>query len=311
MKVRSRKIKKNVRRLSTALVGVWIVLFGYATKSFIDIDTIELFFAITTGILIYLIPISIRKFVYWITERIIKIDPGTHDDLCETVKKPVKTNTKEVEVPLELARPRSKMVLGIVAAQIVIIILAPVALRDTSKVSLHQAKEAPSARKQFSQKTSPASPQTKKDNIIEAYVSPEQKTSLSTPQESKPQTLVHPNPEAEIRQLLSDWKTAWQMSAGLEGDIEKYLSFYSENFITGIFDKNSWRENKTIRNQNKAWIEIGISDITVDLSNDGNSAEVRFSQQYNSPNYSDISKKILVSVKEDSSWRIVSEKSDK
>ncbi len=99
------------------------------------------------------------------------------------------------------------------------------------------------------------------------------------------------------------------MSAGLEGDIEKYLSFYSENFITGIFNKNGWRENKTIRNQNKAWIEIVISDITVDLAKDGNSAEVRFSQQYNSPNYSDISQKILIWVKEDSSWRIVSEKS--
>jgi len=149
------------------------------------------------------------------------------------------------------------------------------------------------------------------DERVEVSASSEQKTSLATPQESKPQTLIHLNPEAEIRQLLSDWKTAWQLSAGLKGDIKKYLSFYSENFITGIFDKNSWGEKKTIRNQKTAWIEIDISDITVDIANDGNSAEVRFSQQYNSPNYSDISQKILFWVKEDSSWRIVSEKSDK
>ena len=310
MKVRSRKIQKNVQRLSTALVGIWIVLFGYASKGFRDIEYIELLIAITTGIIIYLIPISIRKFAYWITERIIKIDLGTHDDLCEPVKKPAKTNTKEVGVPLEQARPRSKKVLGIVAALIVIIILALVALRDTSKDSLQVTKKVPSVKKQFSQKTSLSSFQTKKDDILEVSASPEQKTSLATPQESKPQTLVHPNPKAEIRQLLIDWKTAWHLSAGLKGDIEKYLSFYSENFIVGKFDKNSWRENKTIRNQNKAWIEIIISDIAVDVSNDGNSAEVRFNQQYNSSNYSDISQKTLILVKEDSSWRITAEKGD-
>ena len=258
MKVRSRKIKKNVQMLSTALVGIWIVFVGYATYNFSSIDYSELLIVISIGIIIYLIPILIKNFAYWIKEIIVKIDLETHDDLCEHVKKPAKTNTKEVGVPLEQARSRNKKVLGIVAAIIVLIILAAVALRDTSKDSLLHTKKVPSARKQLSQKTSLSSFQTKKDDILEVSASPEQKMALATPQESKPQTLVHPNPEAVIRQLLSNWKTAWQMSAGLEGDIEKYLSFYSENFITGIFNKNGWRENKTILQLESSFTQISI-----------------------------------------------------
>ncbi|HDZ13427.1 MAG TPA: hypothetical protein ENH60_00835 [Pricia sp.] len=74
MKGRSRKIKKSVQRLSTALVSVWIVLVGYATKSFSQIDPIELLIAITIGIIIYLISISTRKFAYLIKEIIIKLE---------------------------------------------------------------------------------------------------------------------------------------------------------------------------------------------------------------------------------------------
>ncbi len=190
MKVRSRKIKKNVQMLSTALVGIWIVFVGYATYNFSSIDYSELLIVISIGIIIYLIPILIKNFAYWIKEIIVKIDLGTHDDLCEHVKKPAKTNTKEVGVPLEQARSRNKKVLGIVAAIIVLIILAAVALRDTSKDSLLHTKKVPSARKQLSQKTSLSSFQTKKDDILEVSVSPEQKMALATPQESKPQTLV-------------------------------------------------------------------------------------------------------------------------
>lgn len=214
------------------------------------------------------------------------------------------------EVPLYLAGLRSRKVLGIIAALILIIILVIVALRDTSQDSHVQAKKAPSTLKQLSQKTSVAGPQGKKDATREGPISSAQKTSLSTSQESKPRTSVPPDPEAKIRQLLNDWKTAWQMSARLKGGFEKYLSFYSENFHADIVDKKGWGEKKTIHNQNREWIEIVISNITVDLSNEGNRAEVRFSQRYNSPKYSDISQKMLIWVKEKSGWRIVSERSE-
>ncbi len=94
MKVRSRKIKKNVQMLSTALVGVWIVFVGYATYNFSSIDYSVLLIVISIGIIIYLITILIKNFAYWIKEIIVKIDLGSHDDLYEPVKKPANTNTE-------------------------------------------------------------------------------------------------------------------------------------------------------------------------------------------------------------------------
>ena len=45
----------------------------------------------------------------------------------------------------------------------------------------------------------------------------------------------------EIKDFLRKWKTALQNTAGKEGDIETYMSFYSDDFISKGLDKNGWR----------------------------------------------------------------------
>lgn len=112
----------------------------------------------------------------------------------------------------------------------------------------------------------------------------------------------------EIRAFVDRWKDAWEDSAGPKGDMDGYLSFYSEDFRSQGLDKRGWRKEKSERNRKKQWITIELKDIAIrELSQDG-LVEVRFLQDYRSSNYSLKSGKNLLLRREGPGWKILSEK---
>ncbi len=114
----------------------------------------------------------------------------------------------------------------------------------------------------------------------------------------------------EIQVFLEDWKNAWDASAGKDGDMDSYISFYSDEFRSGKLDKKGWATDKIKRNKEKKWIRIGISDISVSEPDADNRVKVRFRQDYGSSNYSVKSGKTMLLKKMEERWEIVSEESN-
>jgi len=112
-----------------------------------------------------------------------------------------------------------------------------------------------------------------------------------------------------IYAFLIEWKTSWEKTAGKNGDLEKYISFYSGDFLVNRLDREKWKQDKFQKGRKKDWIEVEISDIKISGPSDDNKVEVRFDQDYRSSNYSVKSKKMLLLKKETTGWKIVNERS--
>lgn len=110
----------------------------------------------------------------------------------------------------------------------------------------------------------------------------------------------------EIRQFLEEWKTAWQKSAGTNGNSANYFAFYADEFTSGSLNKTQWQKSKKIRNQGKNWIEVWMNDLRISAKADGTYV-VTFRQEYSSSNYSDKGIKELIVKKGDSGWKIITE----
>ena len=78
------------------------------------------------------------------------------------------------------------------------------------------------------------------------------------------------------------WKTAWENSAGTNGDIETYMSFFSDDFSAGGLDKNGLKKDKREKNIRKDWIQIGLNNINISGPLEDNRFEVSFIQDYQS-----------------------------
>lgn len=111
-----------------------------------------------------------------------------------------------------------------------------------------------------------------------------------------------------IFSFVGEWKKAWEMSAGINGDMNRFLSYYSDRFKADGFDKEAWRRDKTSKNRKKKWIRIEISDIRISGSNDKKQMEVRFFQDYRSSNYSSKGEKLIVLSEEMDGWKILFER---
>lgn len=109
----------------------------------------------------------------------------------------------------------------------------------------------------------------------------------------------------EINNFVMKWKTAWENSAGTNGDIETYMSFFSDDFSAGGLDKNGWKKDKRAKNTRKDWIRVGVKNINISGPLKDNRFEVSIIQDYQSSNYSGISKKNIVLKREESGWKII------
>lgn len=108
--------------------------------------------------------------------------------------------------------------------------------------------------------------------------------------------------------FIMEWKDAWESSAGRTGDMDRYMSFYSDKFESEEFNKKTWRIDKETKNRRKAWINITISNLDISGPTSNDRIEVRFNMRYKSSNFSGYSKKVLYLVKEGGFLRIVEER---
>lgn len=110
---------------------------------------------------------------------------------------------------------------------------------------------------------------------------------------------------SEITEWILEWAAAWEKCAGKKGDMTAFMSFYSDDFSSNGFDKNQWQKDKLEKNRRKAWIRIKLDNVNIVGPLGNGRYEARFTQVYQSSNYADTSKQILILKNETSGWKIV------
>ena len=108
----------------------------------------------------------------------------------------------------------------------------------------------------------------------------------------------------EIKTFLLKWKTAWEHAAGKQGDMETFMSFYSDSFTSTGMNKREWENDKILKNRLKEWIRLELNNIRISEIVADDRAEVSFSLTYNSSNYSDETNQTLILKREASAWKI-------
>jgi len=117
-----------------------------------------------------------------------------------------------------------------------------------------------------------------------------------------------PDSHDQLFEFLNNWKTAWQNTAGKQGDIETYMSFYSDNFLSKGLDKNGWKKDKKIKNSRRPWIRGKLMDIRISDPTEDNRIQVDFQLEYKSSNYSEVLHKTFILDKEKAGWKIIKER---
>jgi len=110
--------------------------------------------------------------------------------------------------------------------------------------------------------------------------------------------------------FVYEWKKAWENSPQ---DIERYLSFYSKDFISRFENLEAFKEYKRRVTKNKEWIKIDLDDLFIlkdgRVLDFGNIYVARFNMDYRSNNYNWSGVKLLYIIKDDSGWKILAEES--
>jgi sugar lactone lactonase YvrE len=107
---------------------------------------------------------------------------------------------------------------------------------------------------------------------------------------------------AEVEQTVRAWAAAW---AGKR--IEEYLGFYSDDFDTGReLTRSEWEELRRLRLDRPRSIEVSLAQIEPQVTEDR--AQAAFVQTYRSDLFADKVDKILVLVREETGWKILSER---
>ncbi len=104
----------------------------------------------------------------------------------------------------------------------------------------------------------------------------------------------------QINKNLSSWIKAWENK-----DINTYLSFYSENFNPAAYSHLEWLDSRHQALKTKKNLSINIKNLKITENNE--TVETNFIQEFNSDKYSDIGIKELVWIKAGSTWKILKE----
>ncbi len=115
----------------------------------------------------------------------------------------------------------------------------------------------------------------------------------------------------EIHAFVTQWKAAWEKTAGKNGDMNSYIYFYSKDFKSSVLSRDGWKRDKERKGRKKDWVRLEISDIKIFEPKEDNLVEIRFSQRYSSSNFSERSIKRLTLRKEGAVWKILSERNVK
>lgn len=108
---------------------------------------------------------------------------------------------------------------------------------------------------------------------------------------------------ASLAQALEQWRLDWESR-----DTERYLGNYSQRFSSGSQDFAAWAAHKRAVNAGKAWIRVGLAQVSMlRYPNQANVVVVTFAQDYRSSNLANTVRKIQYWQKEDGRWRILYE----
>lgn len=109
--------------------------------------------------------------------------------------------------------------------------------------------------------------------------------------------------EAELAYQIGGWRDAWQA-----GEIDQYLSYYSEAFQPkGRETFEQWKRRRLRLVNATRSIELQMEDFEVSYDPATNRSLVTFTQFYESENYKDVSKKRIIFENQQDRWMIVSE----
>jgi len=109
----------------------------------------------------------------------------------------------------------------------------------------------------------------------------------------------------EIKNTILDWKKGWESK-----NINKYIEFYDEEFLSEGKNKANWRIHKEKINKKKKYIKVEISDLQIlpyKETKFGYVAVAFFKQKYSSDNFFSTRNKILYLVRRNGNWRIICE----
>ena len=102
-----------------------------------------------------------------------------------------------------------------------------------------------------------------------------------------------------VSQLLI-WLQAWE-----QGEIEKYLSFYSDNFKAPNKSRRAWERGRRYILSRNSGITIQVSDM--EMKQNDETIEMSFTQDFKSDRVSDIGRKELIWKNEGNGWKIIKE----
>ncbi len=122
----------------------------------------------------------------------------------------------------------------------------------------------------------------------------------------KPVVMAVPTPEAvckaQLPKVVETWIGAWNRK-----DLATYLSAYDTNFVPAKgMSRAAWEKLRAQRINKKGDIKAVISEIKP-LGCEAKTAEVSFTQVYDSPDYKDNVEKTLSLVRVNADWKIVKE----
>jgi tetratricopeptide (TPR) repeat protein len=107
----------------------------------------------------------------------------------------------------------------------------------------------------------------------------------------------------QITNTVENWAQAWSKQ-----NVNNYLAAYSTDFKTPGGQKfSAWEAERRNRVSSPKSIDVKLSDIKIDISNDG-TAKVRFRQSYKSSSLSSTTGKTLILAKSGGRWLIREER---
>ncbi len=144
--------------------------------------------------------------------------------------------------------------------------------------------------------TPPAAKQVDKTPAAETSVKPKESKDNDT-KTSSPDGI-----EQDITRLVQAWASAWSRK-----DVKSYLAFYAGNFQTpNGMPRKDWEAERKQRIDKPGKLQVTVDDIKVSIS--GDTATVRFRQQYTSATLKSSTSKTLTFVKSDNKWLIQQER---
>ena len=121
------------------------------------------------------------------------------------------------------------------------------------------------------------------------------------PAAQKPAPLVDTTANREVEQAVHTWVTAWGAK-----DLKTYFAAYARDFDpAGKQSRSQWEEERRARIEGKASISVKLSDVQTLVR--GNTALVKFRQDYRANGIAISSRKTLEMVRQGDTWKIVRE----